>query len=75
MENAASGIESVYSLSNTTEIHKGEAMAVNFLCPQHTLGNRTVLFHAAISRHENGAPKMDLHHPNFNYLLPLNAIL
>lgn len=33
MENAASGAESVYSLSNTTKIHTGKAMAVTFLCP------------------------------------------
>lgn len=75
MENAASGIESVYSLSNTTEIQGGEAMAVTFPHPQHMLGSRTVLFHAAISRHENGAPKMDLHYPSSNYFLLLNAIL
>lgn len=75
MENAASGRESIYSLSNTTEIDRREAMAVTFLCPQHILGNRTVLFHAAISRYENGALEMDLHYPNSNYLLPLNAIL
>lgn len=35
-------------LSSTTETHGGEAMAIIFLCPQHMLGDRTVLFHAAI---------------------------
>lgn len=49
-------------------------MAVTFLCSRHMLGKRTVLFHAAISRHENEAPKMDLQYPNYNYLY-LNAIL
>lgn len=50
-------------------------MVVTFLCPLHMQGNRSVLFHAAILRHENGAPKTDLHYPNSNYFLPLNAIL
>lgn len=75
MESAASGIEFVYSPINTREVHGGEAMAVTFLHPLHVQGNRTVLFHAAISRHENGASKMDLHYPSSNYLLLLNAFL